>query len=259
MAGYVGPGTPFPVPALIGSYSAQRIAPHIWLDKNRMMCHSILDSLGCASMVYRTTRKMAERKEARRRKLLSEAIRIFGRKGYHATTVPMIVAAANSSIGSFYFYFRNKEDVFAAALGALGEAISSALNEAIAAAEPETLSQMRTAIKTLVSFLAAHPDEARILIVESSGLGARLEAARRQIIESHTRSVEQALGAAATPLGPKERKVVASCWVGAVYEAVFQWLKQPPKERLAAERLGDVVAAFNLRGIGASANLLGNS
>lgn len=87
-------------------------------------------------MVYRTTPKMAERKEARRKKLLSAAISIFGRKGFHATTVPMIVRAANSSVGSFYFYFRDKEDIFAAALAALGEQISFALNEAIRAAGP---------------------------------------------------------------------------------------------------------------------------
>ena len=70
-------------------------------------------------MAYRTTRKMAERKEARRRSLLTAAISIFGKKGFHAATVPMIVRAAKSSVGSFYFYFRNKEDIFAAALNDL--------------------------------------------------------------------------------------------------------------------------------------------
>ena len=62
-------------------------------------------------MVYRTTPKMAQRKEAHRTKLLETAIRLFGKHGYHATTVPMIVKASGSSTGSFYFYFRNKEDV----------------------------------------------------------------------------------------------------------------------------------------------------
>jgi TetR/AcrR family fatty acid metabolism transcriptional regulator len=202
-------------------------------------------------MVYRTTRKMTERKEERRRKLLSQAIRIFGRKGYHATTVPMIVAAADSSIGSFYFYFRNKEDIFAAALEALGERISSALNQAIAAAGPDTLSQMRAAIEALVWFLVEHPEEARILIVESSGLGKRLEAVRRQVVASHSRSVEQALNALTDCLPSLETPVVARCWVGAVYEAVFHWLEQPPEERLPAERLAKAIARFNLRGIGA--------
>jgi AcrR family transcriptional regulator len=202
-------------------------------------------------MVYRTTQKMEERKEARRKKLLSAAIGIFGRKGYHSTTVPMIVRAAKSSVGSFYFYFRNKEDVFAAALDALGAQISAALNQAIRAAGPDVLAQMRAAVKALVQFLAENPQEARILIVESSGLGKQLEAVRRQVIESHTRSVEQALRAMADRLPPLDAAVVASCWVGAVYEAVYRWLGRAPEERPPADRLADAIAEFNLRGIGA--------
>jgi AcrR family transcriptional regulator len=201
-------------------------------------------------MVYRSTQKMEERKEARRKKLLSAAIGIFGRKGYHAATVPMIVRAAKSSVGSFYFYFRNKEDVFAAALEALGARISAALNEAIRAAGPDVPAQMRAAVKALVRFLAENPEEARILIVESSGLGKQLEAVRRQVIESHTRGVEQALRALADRLPPLEAAVVASCWVGAVYEAVYRWLGRAAEERPPAEHLASEIAEFNLRGIG---------
>jgi AcrR family transcriptional regulator len=199
---------------------------------------------------------MAERKVARRKKLLREAVRIFGRRGYHATTVPMIVRAANSSIGSFYFYFRNKEDVFAAVLETIGEKISSALNEAIRAAGPDVLVQMRAAVNALVLFLAENPEEARILIVESSGLGKRLEAVRRRIITSHTRSVEQALRALSGSLPPLDPAVVASCWVGAVHEAVFRWLEQPPHQRLPAEHLATSVARFNLSGIGVNAEVV---
>ena len=203
-------------------------------------------------MVYRTTPKMAERKEARRKKLLSAAIAIFGRKGYHATTVPMIVRAASSSVGSFYFYFRDKEDIFAAALEVLGDQISSALNEAMRAAGPDVVAQMSAAVKALVRFLAENPEKARILIVESSGLGKHLEAVRRQVIESHTRGVEQALRALADRLPPQDAAVVASCWVGAVYEAVYRWLDRAPQERPPAGRLAEAIAGFNLRGIGAN-------
>jgi len=207
-------------------------------------------------MVYRTTPKMIQRKQARREKLLDTAIRLFGRQGYHATTVPAIVARAGSSIGSFYLYFRNKEDIFEAVLETLGERIAAALNEAIRAAGPDVLAQMKAAIRGLVQFLVEHPREARILIVESSGLSKRLETARRRVIASHTRSVELALGALADRLPPMEISVVANCWFGAVYEGIFQWLVQPPRKRLPAERLANAVACFNLRGIGAPAHML---
>src|SRR5579864_5493064 len=122
-------------------------------------------------LVYRTTPKMALRKQAHRANLLKTAVALFGKHGYHATTVPMIVKASGSSTGSFYFYFRNKEDVFSAALENFGERIAAALNAAIALAGENPLRQMRAAVEGLVLFLADNPDEARILIVESSGLG----------------------------------------------------------------------------------------
>lgn len=201
-------------------------------------------------MVYRETTKVLEHKQARRRKLLDVAIRLFARKGYHAATVPMIVRASGISTGTFYLYFRDKEDIFAAALEELGERISAAINQSMAAAGPDVLSHMQAAVTALVRFLADHPREARILIVESSGLSKRLDGVRRRIVASHTRGVEQALVALAHRLPPMETAVAARCWVGAVYEAVFCWLEQPVAERISAARLAAAIVHFNLRGVG---------
>lgn len=203
-------------------------------------------------MVYHTTSKMAKRKEAHRAKFLQTAIRLFGSKGYHATTVPDIVREAGSSTGAFYFYFRNKEDVFASVLEFVGEQIAAVLNKAIAGAGENAISQMRVSVETFIVYLVAHPDEARVLIVESSGLTPRLGNVRRAIIASHCRSVEGALARSSPrPMTGAVRTVVASCWVGAVHEAVYQWLHTPQRERIKAEVLAQEVSSFNLRGIGA--------
>ena len=192
---------------------------------------------------------MAQRKEAHRAHLLEVAVRLFGKRGYHATTVPMIVKASGGSTGSFYFYFRNKEDVFAAALEKFGERIAAALNGAIANAGENPLQRMRAAVERLVLFMAENPDEARILIVESSGLGARLQKIRRGVVDSHSRSVEMALSQLRPAL---DAELIAHCWVGSVYESVFHWLEQPAGRRPSAETVAAAVAEFNLRGIGES-------
>jgi AcrR family transcriptional regulator len=194
---------------------------------------------------------MIERKESSRRRFLDEATRLFGELGFHQTTVPMIVAAAGKSTGAFYLHFHNKEDVFAAAMEALDRRICAAIDGAAANAGPSVLSHMRAAVTAMVGFLAANPGEARILLVESSGLGKRLEEVRRRVIESHTRGVEHALAIIADRLPPMDISVTARCWVGAAYEAVFRWLEEPATERMSPEHLADAVAAFNLRGIGA--------
>lgn len=194
---------------------------------------------------------MAQRKEANRAHLLEVAIKLFGKHGYHATTVPMIVKASGGSTGSFYYYFRNKEDVFAAALEEFGKKIADALNAVIASAEGSPLQHMRAAVERLVLFMAENPNEARILIVESSGLSARLQQIRRKIVESHSRSVEKALSQLCVARTPLDAELVARCWVGSVYESVFHWLEQPAARRPPAEKVAAAVADFNLRGTGA--------
>ena len=193
---------------------------------------------------------MAERKDARRRAFLAAATRLFGRQGYHATTVPMIVAEAGTSTGNFYFYFRNKEDIFAAVLTHLGERIASVINAGIAEAGGDPLAEMRAAVESFVFFLAANPDEARILIVESSGLSTELEQIRRSVISSHSRGVENALRVLAPRLPPLNATIAARCWTGAVYEAVYSWLEVPEENRQPAKAVAEAVADFNLRGIG---------
>ena len=203
-------------------------------------------------MVYHTTPKMAQRKQEHRAKLLKTAVTLFGKLGYHATTVPMIVQASGSSTGSFYFYFKNKEDVFAAALDDFGKKISITINSAIADAGEEIVRQMRAAIARFVTLLAENPDEARILIVESSGLGGQLEAVRRGIVNSHSRSVSAAISALkGSAVTRAEADVLGHCWVGSVYESVYRWLQQPAKQRQPTKELARIVADFNLRGIAA--------
>ena len=81
-------------------------------------------------MAYRKTRATEARKDARRKTILDAATRLFGACGYHSTTVPMIVAESDSSVGSFYAHFRNKEDVFAAVLEALGQKVTEVMDQA---------------------------------------------------------------------------------------------------------------------------------
>lgn len=48
------------------------------------------------------------------RKLLDAGIKTFGERGFHAARVDDVVRAARTSHGTFYLYFRNKEDLLRA-------------------------------------------------------------------------------------------------------------------------------------------------
>jgi AcrR family transcriptional regulator len=153
------------------------------------------------------------------------ATRLFGSSGYHAATVPMIVAEAHSSIGSFYAHFRNKEDVFATVLAALGEKVSELIRQATAS-QPDPLLGIRCTVESVFLHLARNPRQARILIVESSGLSPRLEKLRRDLIMQHTGQVLQMMESTPDAFSQVNAVIAARCLVGAVFESLYGWLEQ---------------------------------
>ncbi len=66
-------------------------------------------------------------RRAVRAELMTVAMELFARKGYDATTIEEIAAAAGMSRSSFFRYFASKEDVVLDHLDALGESLAEAL------------------------------------------------------------------------------------------------------------------------------------
>jgi TetR/AcrR family transcriptional regulator, fatty acid metabolism regulator protein len=199
-------------------------------------------------MVYRKSNATEKRKQARRRMILETATKLFGKHGYHATTVPMIVAEAEVSTGSFYMYFRNKEDVFNAALDELGQAIFHVLDE-LKQLEPDPLKRIAQGAEALFLFLAQNPEQARILLVESSGLSPRLDKTRRSIIRQQVEEVKQMLESAPALFAVENALIAARCIAGATFEAAYSWLQEDRKIRMPAEEVARAVARFNTHAV----------
>ncbi|WP_043647564.1 TetR/AcrR family transcriptional regulator [Nocardia thailandica] len=71
---------------------------------------------------------------AKREQLLTEAIRIFGRNGYHESGIEEIGAAAGLNASSVYRYFDSKADLLAAAFHRTADRLAVAIGEALAEA-----------------------------------------------------------------------------------------------------------------------------
>ena len=70
-------------------------------------------------------------KDRTREKILSVASRLFGKYGFHKTTVDEIARAAHKAKGSVYYYFKSKEELFLAVVTQEIQVLKSGLTKVI--------------------------------------------------------------------------------------------------------------------------------
>jgi AcrR family transcriptional regulator len=103
------------------------------------------------------------RGEATRRKLLEAAEAEFGGKGFHGASVSSITARAQIGQGTFYLYFRSKEEVFSVLVRELGRALRSRLARDISGGGRNRMQNERRAVEGFLRFTLEHPGVYRIV------------------------------------------------------------------------------------------------
>jgi TetR/AcrR family transcriptional regulator, cholesterol catabolism regulator len=181
---------------------------------------------------------------ARRERILEEAARLFGRQGYHATSMRDIGQAAGLLAGSLYAHIAAKEDL-------LYEIVVQAANQFLGEAErirAERLSpedRLRKAMRAHVSVVAGSLDEAWVFHHEWKALtGHRGEEVRR-LRRRYERLWDQIVGelpGAADPRFARLLVLSAANWT-------YTWYR--PEGPLSPEEVADRFTDLLLAGLGA--------
>lgn len=104
--------------------------------------------------------------------LLDAAEGLFARKGFEATTIKEIGAAADLNPALLYYYFGNKEDLYRAVLTRIiGELVRLGQARVDAASSP--VDAIRGVVETQAAFLIAHPTAPKLFVREMLDHGAR--------------------------------------------------------------------------------------
>jgi TetR/AcrR family fatty acid metabolism transcriptional regulator len=103
--------------------------------------------------------------EEKRRLLLDAAVRVFARKGYHASRVGDIAEEAGVAYGLLYHYFRSKEDVLLTVFRETWRALIETIKSVEQAADPPR-EQLRKVAEILLRSWQRDPELVRVLVLE---------------------------------------------------------------------------------------------
>lgn len=97
------------------------------------------------------------------RRLLDAAAEEFGARGYHETAISHITQRAGVGLGTFYVYFKSKEEVFRALVADMGALTRHALADAVKNAR-DRIEAERMGLEAYVQFVRAHKGLYRIVM-----------------------------------------------------------------------------------------------
>lgn len=120
---------------------------------------------------------------SQRRRIIDGIVAAASTKGYQATTLTDIVSAARVSRSTFYEHFADKEECFLAAIDtAFGYFMHRFRAEQQASGRHSARALMEVGIATYCESMAAEPDFARVLLIETPTAGESALARREQAL-----------------------------------------------------------------------------
>ncbi|MES0812114.1 TetR/AcrR family transcriptional regulator [Roseibium sp. SCPC15] len=102
------------------------------------------------------------RGEATRKAILGAAERVIGAKGYNDASIGHITSEAGVAQGTFYIYFKTKEEVFSELVLEMGRLVRHTIAEATQGIE-NRLDAEKAGLQAFLEFVRAHPDLYRIV------------------------------------------------------------------------------------------------
>lgn len=196
-----------------------------------------------------SSERIRQKKDAKRTAMMKAAVRVFAEKGYHAATVRDIVRDADVAIGTFYFYFPDKETLFVHLYEETADFLLQAINQAVNS-RADLPAQLTKGIQAYVNIALYEPAVIQLLLVGGVGavpsLTSRRAEFRERLIGAWQRPLQAAIDQNFVPSQNSRR--VAEAFAGAFDENILNLLAQPMPEKEAETAVHDM-ATFALRAV----------
>lgn len=197
----------------------------------------------------RSVRAEAQR-ERRREEILRAASTLFSQKGYHATSVADVIAAAGISRGTFYLYFDNKDSLFLD----LMEQFIQRIMEVVEVVDPNGANpkhEIYENVRRVVDVVFDHQDLTVMVLREDFGLNAEVDEKLKRFYGFVREMVEGALdnGVRLGLIREVNQAIVATALIGAIKEVFLHHLVIAPDRAPPRETIAESLLDFGLRGL----------
>jgi len=174
-----------------------------------------------------TALRRQREKENRTRTILATAERLFCEHGYPNTKMQDIAQEAEIAVGTVYFHFRNKEDLLLQLMDDIAFNIRNILGEAFQNGKTPMERFENAGRAFFEKFCLGHPAHLIILLRESVGITAEVEARRRAIFDRFKEDVHAAISEVMAEYvlsNPLVAEVTSVAIVGMLERVAYQYL-----------------------------------
>jgi AcrR family transcriptional regulator len=98
-----------------------------------------------------------EDKAGQRQKIIAAALKVFGKQGYHSSTISQIAKEADMGRGTLYWYFKSKEELFRELIRQFMDGAVAQVQEQVKAGE-NLESTLRTIIRSWLEAATLQPE-----------------------------------------------------------------------------------------------------
>ena len=137
-------------------------------------------------------RRQRER-EKRYQTIFKAAEKLFARQGYHKTSMEQVADQAEVSVGTVYFYFKNKEDLLVHLIDDIGYQLRNLLGMEFSKSDGSLDGLSSAGTVFFDEFCTQNPERLAIFFRESAGQSEAVEAHRKKIFNKLIEDVEEAL------------------------------------------------------------------
>lgn len=137
-------------------------------------------------------RRQRER-ENRYQTIFKAAERLFAKQGYHKTSMEQIADRAEVSVGTVYFYFKNKEDLLVRLIDEIGYQLRNLLGMEFSKSDGSMEGISSAGIVFFDEFCIKNQERLAIFFRESAGQSEVVDAHRKKIFNKLIEDVTDAL------------------------------------------------------------------